>query len=93
MINASVAELVDAPGLDSGGSHCGGSSPFTRTNFRRFIMDRKKTFENIYNKERFTVNGKPQSKYIDGIEYVKLCLEGTNREVFVRKDFLKKVNT
>lgn len=69
-----------------------GSSPFPGTNFRRFIMDRKKTFENIYNKERFTTNGKPQSKYIDGIEYLKLCLEGTNREVFVRKDFLKKVN-
>lgn len=56
-------------------------------------MDKKKTFENIYNKERFTVSGKFQSKFIDGIEYVKLCLEGTNREVFIRKDFLKKVNT
>lgn len=56
-------------------------------------MDKKKTFENIYNKERFTMSGKPQSKYIDGIEYVKLCLEGTSREVFVRRDFLKKINS
>jgi hypothetical protein len=28
---ASVAKLVDAPDLGSGGSHRGGSSPFTRT--------------------------------------------------------------
>lgn len=50
------------------------------------------TFENIYNKERFTAHGKRDTKFIDGIEYVKLYKEGTNREVFVRKDFLKRVN-
>lgn len=33
---ASVAKLVDAPDLGSGGSHRGGSSPFTRT------IDRKR---------------------------------------------------
>ena len=48
-------------------------------------------FENIYNKERFVTNGKKDTKYIDGIEYVKLVKEGTLREVLVRRDFLKKV--
>lgn len=51
------------------------------------------TFENIYNKERFVSLGKRDIKFIDGIEYVKLVKEGTQRQVFVRRDFLKKVNT
>ena len=53
---------------------------------------RQVTFENIYNKERFVSKGKKDTKFIDGIEYVKLLKEGTQREVLVRKDFLKKVN-
>ena len=48
-------------------------------------------FENIYNKERFVAQGKRDTKFIDGIEYVKLFKEGTQREVLVRRDFLKKV--
>jgi hypothetical protein len=51
------------------------------------------TFENMYNKERFVSRGKYDIKFIDGIEYVKLVKEGTQREVFVRRDFLKKVNS
>lgn len=70
----------------------GGSSPLLGTNFRRFIM-KQATFENMYNKERFVSRGKRDIKFIDGIEYVKLVKEGTQREVFVRRDFLKKVNT
>ena len=54
---------------------------------------RQTTFENVYNKERFVSFGKPIKKFIDGIEYVKLVKEGTRRELFVRRDFLKKVNT
>lgn len=50
------------------------------------------TFENIYNKERFIAQGKRETKFIDGIEYVKLYKEGTERPVFVRWDFLKRVN-
>ena len=50
-------------------------------------------FENMYNKERFVASGKRDTKFIDGIEYVKLMKEGTQRTVFVRRDFLKKVNT
>ena len=48
-------------------------------------------FENIYNKERFVAQGKRDTKFIDGVEYVKLYKAGTTREVFVRRDFLKRV--
>lgn len=51
------------------------------------------TFENIYNKEKFLGTGKKDTKFIDGVEYVKLYKFGTKQEVFVRKDFLKRVNT
>ena len=51
------------------------------------------TFENIYNKEKFVSSGKRDSKFIDGVEYVKLYKFETKQEVFVRKDFLKRVNT
>lgn len=51
------------------------------------------TFENIYNKERFISRGKRDTKFIDGVEYIKLFTEHSRREVFVRKDFLKRVNT
>lgn len=51
------------------------------------------TFENIYNKERFSGVGKRDVKIIDGVEFVKLYKYGTKQEVFVRKDFLKRVNT
>lgn len=51
------------------------------------------TFENIYNKERFVLRGKPDKKIIDGVEFIKLIKEGSVREVFVRRDFLQKVNT
>lgn len=62
----------------------------SRTILRRFTM-KQTTFENIYNKERFVSRGKRDTKFIDGIEYVKLIKEGTQREVLVRKDFLKKI--
>jgi len=54
---------------------------------------KQQTLENIYNKERFVLLGKPEKKFIDGIEFIKLLVEGTQRTVFVRRDFLKKVNT
>lgn len=51
------------------------------------------TFENIYNKEKFTCNFKAlqEVKVIDGIEYLKVFKFGTQREVLVRKDILKKL--
>lgn len=51
------------------------------------------TFENIYNKEQFYSSGKKEVRLIDGIEYLKLYKKDTKREVLVRKDFLKRVNT
>ena len=69
-----------------------GSSPFLGTIFRRCNV-KQTTFENIYNKERFVLRGKPDKKFIDGIEFIKLIKEGSVREVFVRRDYLKKVNT
>lgn len=39
------------------------------------------------------MTGKPEKKYIDGIEFIKLLKEGTLREVFVRRDYIKKVNS
>jgi len=50
------------------------------------------TLENIYNKERYTSVGKQTKKYIDGVEYIKVVLEGTQREVLIRRDYVKKVN-
>lgn len=50
------------------------------------------TFENIYNKERFVSYGKKDTKFIDGVEFIKLYKPDSKREVFVRKDFLKRVN-
>jgi hypothetical protein len=50
------------------------------------------TFENIYNKEKFVSSGKKDTKFIDGVEYVKVHKFGSEREVFVRRDFLKRVN-
>lgn len=49
-------------------------------------------YENIYNRERFISVGKFDVKHIDGIQYVKVKKEGTQQQVFVRRDFLKKVN-
>ena len=87
-----MVELVDTLVLEASAIVREGSSPFLGTNLRRFIM-KQTTFENMYNKERFVSSGKRDTKFIDGIEYVKLIKEGTQREVFVRRDFLKKVNT
>ena len=87
-----MVELVDTRVLEARALVREGSSPFLGTIYRRFIM-KQATFENVYNKERFVSRGKQDKKFIDGIEYVKLVKEGTQREVFVRRDFLKKVNT
>lgn len=49
-------------------------------------------FENLYSKERFLAPKKQETKFIDGVEFIKLIKTETNREVLVRKDSLKKVN-
>ena len=90
---AQMVELVDTRVLEARAIVREGSSPFLGTIYSREITMRQTTFENIYNKERFVMIGKPEKKLIDGIEFIKLFKEGTQREVFVRRDFLKKVNT
>lgn len=51
------------------------------------------TFENIWNKEKFTCNAKALQdvRVIDGIEYIRVFKFGTQREVLIRKDSVKKV--
>ena len=87
-----MVELVDTLVLEASAIVREGSSPFLGTIYRRYNV-KQTTFENIYNKERFVLRGKPDKKIIDGIEFIKLIKEGSVREVFVRRDFLKKVNT
>jgi hypothetical protein len=86
-----VVELVDIRVLEARAKVREGSSPFLGTKHRRFIM-KEAIFENIYNKEKFVSRGKRDSKFIDGVEYIKLFKKDTLREVFVRKDFVRKVN-
>ena len=87
-----MVELVDTLVLEASAIVREGSSPFLGTILRSKVM-KQTTFENIYNKERFVLRGKPDKKFIDGIEFIKLFKEGSVREVFVRRDFLQKVNT
>jgi len=51
------------------------------------------TFQNIYNKEKFTgtFNSFKDVKIIDGVEYIRVFKFGTQREVFIRKDSVKKI--
>ena len=86
-----MVELVDTLVLEASAIVREGSSPFLGTILRSNIM-KEAVFENIYNKEKFVSRGKRDSKFIDGIEYIKLFKKDTLREVFVRKDFVKKVN-
>ena len=47
--------------------------------------------ENIYNKDKFECKDMNRVRFVDGIEYLRVNKPGTHREVWVRKDFLKKV--
>jgi len=46
--------------------------------------------ENIYNKEKFTCSNLKDVRMIDGIEYLRVFKFGTQRDVLIRKDTLKK---
>ena len=88
-----MVELVDTLVLEASAIVREGSSPFLGTINSKEMTMRQTIFENIYNKERFVMVGKPEKKFIDGVEFIKLLVEGTRREVFVRRDFIKKVNS
>lgn len=82
---------VYAAVLEAAVERHGGSSPLLGTIIKEIIM-KQITFENIYNKERYISHGKRYSKFIDGIEYIKVISEKNKIEVLIRKDFVKKVN-
>jgi len=48
-------------------------------------------FENIINGEKYVCPAKSETRTIDGIDYIRVFKMGTNREVLVKKDTLRKV--
>jgi hypothetical protein len=66
------------------------SSLSIRTKLRRLSM---KVYENIVNKEQFVYEANPDTKIVDGIEYIKLSRVNTTRSAFIRKDTLKVVES
>jgi hypothetical protein len=61
-----------------------------RTKLRRLSM---KVYENIVNKEQFVYEANPDTKTVDGIEYIKLSRVNITRSAFIRKDTLKVVES
>ena len=82
--------MVDTLALEVSTARCGGSSPLLGTKLRRFFM---KVYENIVNKEQFVYEANPDTKTVDGVEYIKLSRVNTTRSVFIRKDTLKVVES
>ena len=52
-------------------------------------------FENVFNKEKFEcfVEDLKHPQLIEGIEYIKVHRQGTQRSMLMRKDALTKVKT
>lgn len=48
-------------------------------------------YENIINGEKYTCPAKSETRTIDGIDYIRVFKMGTNREVLIKKDSLRKV--
>ena len=48
-------------------------------------------FENVRNREKFYCKDVRDIRIIDGIEYLKVFREGTQRDCLIRRDNLKKV--
>jgi hypothetical protein len=48
-------------------------------------------YENIINGEKYSCPAKSETRTIDGIDYLRVFKMGTNREVLVKKDTLRKV--
>lgn len=48
-------------------------------------------FQNIINGEKYICPAKLETRNIDGIDYLRVLKMGTNREVLVKKDILKKI--
>lgn len=48
-------------------------------------------FENVRNKEQFYCKDLKDIQLIDGVEYLRVFRMGTQRDVLVKKDTLRKV--
>lgn len=80
--------MVDTLVLDTSAARRESSSLSLGTKLRRLSM---KVYENIVNKEQFVYEANPDTKTVDGIEYIKLSRVNTKRSAFIRKDSLKVV--
>ena len=49
-------------------------------------------FENIRNKEKFYCTDLKDIRIIDGVEYLRVFREGTQRDCLVKKDSLQKIS-
>jgi hypothetical protein len=48
-------------------------------------------FENVFNKEKFYCKDTKDIRVIDGVEYLRVFRDGTQRDCLVKKDSLRKV--
>ena len=74
--------------LDTSAARRESSSLSLGTKLRRLSM---KVYENIVNKEQFVYEANPDTKTVDGVEYIKLVRLNNTRSAFIRKDTLKVV--
>ena len=49
-------------------------------------------FENMRNRERFYCTNLQDVQRIDGVEYLRVFREGTQRDCLVRRDLLRRVS-
>lgn len=49
-------------------------------------------YENLMNKEKFYCHDNKDVRTIDGIEYLRVFRLGTQRDVLIKKDILKKID-
>lgn len=49
-------------------------------------------FENVRNKEQFYCKDLKDIQLIDGVEYLRVFRMGTQRDVLVKKDTLRKIS-
>ena len=48
-------------------------------------------FENMRNRERFYCTNLQDVRHIDGVEYLRVFREGTQRDCLVKRELLKKI--
>jgi hypothetical protein len=48
-------------------------------------------FENMRNRERFYCNNLQDVQRIDGVEYLRVFREGTQRDCLIKRELLRKI--